>query len=940
MNTIKRPALGETAVLGTLYDARRDRFLPYSILAETLPEGCVTVVPSGQLFRAIITTDTLKEKFDTFEMNPDLIASFLGGFLHTQGSGGYLNHSRETGLIAHRALLSTYKTIDEKLNFMGGDLKDHLELSILEAGHATHIVSEINWGTRSIIAATQLLLDEEDRTRSEYVLSSAFSSFDENHVPSQLDNSIKVTAYADLLEPGETLPYDMVSAHRHIIQQPNQVASVNNGAGNPLTYTLLPVSFFSAFFGASIQTEIVVRQPSVEFQGKLVDLLDELCQAKRLLSSYYQDLQSHRDCVERSHIAEVAARIRQAEQSESDLQKSYAQEVALLRDGQSTGQNALQLLEDFLNSRSAPAALKQVIETYSSKLKFVDRAVGSGATYVGYDGTDLDVALRAVRGNAYVFRFNSTVMSGDLWEGNVDLLEDILQDESRMLSVLIVDCDATGDTLDRPYISQINNSTTAVEDLFRQKKHLADKCLMRYDLRALDNTVTDAPAQRRAVRIPCPGPGCSSRDLCAWICFKCHAPVEYGRVDNFLYCDCGRTPYELWAFNCQGLSHGSSYEQYGGSKLQRLLRSLPPPPELNVLILGETGVGKSTFINSFVNYLTFTSLDEGLSAKKLNWIIPCSFSTQTVDPQTDKLVQQKISIGSDKDENDGMSGQSATQKAVVYPLYLDGTLVRLIDTPGIGVTRGIDQDRQNMVDILSVLRNYDKLHGILILLKPNNARLGVMFKFCVKELLTHLHRSAAHNMVFGFTNTRGSNFQPGDTFVPLQTLLHEYRDVVPSLCRDNVYCFDSESFRYLAAKKKGVEMGNLEDYRRSWEHSSGEAQRVLTYFGGLKPHQVQATLSLNETRYLIAQMIAPMAHISQVIADSITKAQKDADDLADSRLTGQELQQKLQIHQTKAVATPYDKPRTVCNNESCIRTAEGTGEEGTVILRKQKCNLC
>lgn len=31
-----------------------------------------------------------------------------------------------------------------------------------------------------------------------------------------------------------------------------------------------------------------------------------------------------------------------------------------------------------------------------------------------------------------------------------------------------------------------------------------------------------------------------------------------------------------------------------------------------------------------------------------------------------------------------MKGNSATQKATVYPLHIDGTLVRSIDTPGIG----------------------------------------------------------------------------------------------------------------------------------------------------------------------------------------------------------------------------------------------------------------
>jgi predicted GTPase len=176
--------------------------------------------------------------------------------------------------------------------------------------------------------------------------------------------------------------------------------------------------------------------------------------------------------------------------------------------------------------------------------------------------------------------------------------------------------------------------------------------------------------------------------------------------------------------------------------------------------LGETGVGKSTFINAFVNYLTFETLEESMKAEKLNWVIPCSFSTQIMDRSNpDSAIQQiEVKVGSRDDERDGSKGASATQQTTVYPVTIGSSTIRLIDTPGIGDTRGIDFDRKNMADILSTLSSYDELHGVLILLKSNNARLTVTFSFCVKELLKHLHRSAAKNMVFGFTNTRISNY--------------------------------------------------------------------------------------------------------------------------------------------------------------------------------------
>ncbi|KAF5712168.1 aaa ATPase domain-containing protein [Fusarium mundagurra] len=269
-------------------------------------------------------------------------------------------------------------------------------------------------------------------------------------------------------------------------------------------------------------------------------------------------------------------------------------------------------------------------------------------------------------------------------------------------------------------------------------------------------------------------------------------------------------------------------------------------------------------------------------------------------------------------KRDGPGGQSATQSAEVYTVDIGKTRVRLIDTPGIGDTRGVDQDNSNMNDILTILRTYNNLHGVLILLKPNAARMTVMSRFCIKQLLTHLHRNATSNIMFGFTNTRGSNYMPGDTFKPLNAFLSEYKEVDIGLLESNVYCFDSESFRYLAAKKQGVDMGHLEDNRRSWEYSVGECERLIEHCRNITPHEVRSTINLNETRTTIYRLTEPMAFIVEKISASIDVNNVAIRELHDFEPTRQELQERLFVQKETLRSEQVEQPRTVCTNDDCI----------------------
>ena len=287
---------------------------------------------------------------------------------------------------------------------------------------------------------------------------------------------------------------------------------------------------------------------------------------------------------------------------------------------------------------------------------------------------------------------------------------------------------------------------------------------------------------------------------------------------------------------------------------------LPSQTELNVLLLGETGVGKSTFINAFVNYLTYSSLEEADNYGPAI-VIPVSFVTASGN-DFDEIV---VKYGdTDANENLENEGESVTQQCRSYIFNLNNELrLRLIDTPGIGDTRGFDQDEINMNHILTYINQLSHINAVCLLLKPNSSKLDVLFRSCVRQLSTYLTPSGHGNIIFCFTNARSTQFAPGNTGSLLKRMLKEERLEDVKFERKNTFFFDNESFRYLIVRKHDIEVSDFirKESTESWKKSVAESIQMINYIQIIPSYDFDRNNVLKKPACQILMLARPLMEL-------------------------------------------------------------------------------
>nr|XP_684952.2 uncharacterized protein si:ch211-285c6.1 [Danio rerio] len=148
-----------------------------------------------------------------------------------------------------------------------------------------------------------------------------------------------------------------------------------------------------------------------------------------------------------------------------------------------------------------------------------------------------------------------------------------------------------------------------------------------------------------------------------------------------------------------------------------------------LLLVGETGAGKTTLINSFINYL-----------------MGVKFEDEIWNEITEEAVRDQ--------------SESQTSEITMYEVFpVESAIsVTIIDTPGYGDTRGLEKDLEVAENLSALFQSNDgvrEIDAVCFVIQASKNRLSDRQHYIISSILSLFGKDIVNNIVFLITHSDG-----------------------------------------------------------------------------------------------------------------------------------------------------------------------------------------
>uniref|UniRef100_A0A8C1SJD8 AAA+ ATPase domain-containing protein n=1 Tax=Cyprinus carpio TaxID=7962 RepID=A0A8C1SJD8_CYPCA len=278
-------------------------------------------------------------------------------------------------------------------------------------------------------------------------------------------------------------------------------------------------------------------------------------------------------------------------------------------------------------------------------------------------------------------------------------------------------------------------------------------------------------------------------------------PIKTELSEILKNCKSIKGPTTRFILNITQISEGEFLRK------KRLGEKNDDKPHKVILMVGETGTGKTALINAMINYIM------GVRWEHKIWL-------QIPEHQTESL----------------------TAAVTVYEVFVQDSPFSLIviDTPGFGSTQGRDKDKLIPEALQQLFRSEDgihEIHAVCLVLKGSDARLHERQRYIMDEIFSLFGKDLENNLVVLITNSHET--------VPKKSLNFIKAARIPCAKKKGgqpVY------FKFDNCQSECIDEEERESYKASWDSGIENFEQFFDYLNRINAKSTNMTESVLSAR--------------------------------------------------------------------------------------------
>jgi len=328
------------------------------------------------------------------------------------------------------------------------------------------------------------------------------------------------------------------------------------------------------------------------------------------------------------------------------------------------------------------------------------------------------------------------------------------------------------------------------------------------------------------------------------------------------------------------------------------VKELVSPKQHNpfkLLLIGETGSGKTSFLNLICNFDLIVQLG-GFETSVDHFQNFNVFALENAE-------KQKM--------------ESKTSNAKLYNVNFFDLKVGIIDTPGFGDSRGIEEDERHVKKIIATLKEVDYVNCVCLVVNGRNSRMTSTLRYVLTEITTILPKTILDNVIVVFTNTG----DPLDLNFDLSALKGFFgKEITTHFCIENPYCkFEKAKVQQ---EKKNLPIQTIaKSLKKGFEETGEVLKEMYSAIKPFKPVHTKYFTELYEKKQEIEKTVLELlvSYDNQIALEAaIKKLEEQVQAAIDTKKLNNNFQTTQMISRWVSKDTRYHN--TLCSYPDCYST--------------------